>query len=67
LNIAAATPAWLRMPTPTTEILATLVSCIRFEKPMTSLPFSSVSMARASSAPGTVKVTSVDPESCAIF
>jgi cytochrome c oxidase subunit 2 len=27
-NIVAATPAWLRMPTPTTETLATLLSAI---------------------------------------
>ena len=60
-NMVLATPAWLRMPTPTTLIFATRVSCTSSAKPIASRAWFSVSIERARSADGTVKVTSVDP------
>ena len=70
-NMVEATPAWLRMPTPTTEILATRVSCTSFSKPMSPRALSSTSRLRGRSAAGTVKVTSVEAAlpavACAMF
>ena len=67
LNIVAATPAWLRIPTPTTLILATSVSVMIRRKPITSLLASKMSTLRARSARGTVKVTSVSSVSFESF
>ena len=67
LNISAATPVWLFMPMPTTEILATLASVMTRLKPILSLRSSSSAWVRASSALGTVKVTSVSPLSRPTF
>ena len=71
VNIVLATPAWLRMPTPTTEIFATRVSCTSSAKPIAARAWLSASIDRARSAAGTVNVTSVEPGRpalwCAMF
>ena len=59
LNIVAATPAWLRMPTPTTEIFDTLLSVPSFSYPIPARLASSTALVRSRSACGTVNVTSV--------
>ena len=66
-NILRATPAWLRMPTPITEILATLVSDLISANLRSALAFSRRSTARARSARGTVKVMSVELPSSETF
>ena len=66
-NMVAATPAWLFMPTPTTEILATSSSASKDAKPMASRAFSRTSIEAGSCARGTVKVTSVLPSPLAMF
>src|SRR3546814_7177323 len=66
-NMVDATPAWLRIPTPTTEIFATLSSDVNLSNPIVVFAFSSTSIDFRRSDWGTVKVTSVDPSSCAVF
>src|SRR3546814_3187188 len=65
-NMVDATPAWLRIPTPTTEIFATLSSDVNLSNPIVVFAFSSTSIDFRRSDWGTVKVTSVDPSSCAM-
>ena len=47
LNICAATPAWLRMPTPITEIFTTSAELLMSKWPMSAFAFFSTSSARA--------------------
>ena len=53
-NMVLATPAWLRMPTPITETLATSSFTATSSKPMTDLAWRMISMARAASRLPTV-------------
>ena len=55
----AATPAWLRMPMPITEILATSAELCTSNSPMSFLAAFSASSVRGSSVACTVKVMSV--------
>ena len=59
LNIMAATPAWLRMPMPITEILATSAELWTSNSPMSFLAAFNASSVRGNSIACTVKVMSV--------
>ena len=54
-NMVLATPVWLRMPTPTTETLATSSSISTDSKPISPWWVRTISMARAASRLPTVK------------
>ncbi len=54
LNMVLATPAWLRMPTPITDTLATSSSTATSSKPISAWPALTISTARAASRLPTV-------------
>src|SRR5262249_33943486 len=60
-NIRAATPAWLRMPTPTMETLATRSSAVTPSAPISRASPARTFSARCRSVRGNVKEMSVSP------
>jgi hypothetical protein len=60
-NMRAATPEWLRMPTPTMETLATRSSAVTPSAPMSRAMEASTLAARVRSARGSVNEMSVSP------